>query len=196
MADMRTRRPILLLTVLTTALIFATASQAGAVDKLPPGLSGANQYTETIPGAGGNESLRQIEAEDKSSAPSKSTAETLGKETAAKLEALGPEGKAAAEAAAYGASPNAGKNGADGSSSKGSKHEEGAAGGSGSNGPGGGSGSGSDSGSSAVGQIVDQVTGTSGSSGMGVLLPLLIICSVVGAVSYAFGRRRTAAHRG
>ncbi len=188
---MRSRSLITLL-LLPAALVLLIAPQALAAKRVPPGLSGANQYTETIPGAGGSESVRGMEGENGAAAtPSKA----LGKDNAAKLEALGPEGSAAARAAAIGVGTGGGSGGpkppsgttpragAGGSAAKiGNAPDEARATG--------------DSGSSAAGQIVDQITGSSGSAGMGWLLPFLIFATAVGAGAYVLGRRRTTSHRG
>lgn len=148
---------------------------AAAGTRVPPGVSGANQYSETLPGPGGN---------DRPGGGSGQTpAQAVGKENAAKLEALGPEGKAAAELAAETA-PGGGKAGGHGGA---------ASNGGGSAGSGSGSGA---AGSSGLDQVLGQVTGTggsgSGSGGMGLLLPLLIAAAIVAAAAYALNRRRTA----
>jgi hypothetical protein len=46
-----------------------------------------------------------------------------------------------------------------------------------------------------VGQVVGELTGTSGSGGMGILLPLLIALSAMFAAGFAFARRRPAQPR-
>jgi hypothetical protein len=134
---------------------------------VPPGVSGANQYTETLPGAGGNEPTSNLH--EKGQGPSaKTPAQALGHKNAAQLEALGPEGRAAAQLAAAGTPPRA----PGGKASERTAHS---------------------GGSSAIGQVLGQLTGTSGSEGMGLLLPLLIAAGILAAAAYAFGRRRTAA---
>jgi hypothetical protein len=149
---------------------------AAAESRVPPGVSGANQYSETLPGPGGNDRT--------GGGSGKTPAQAVGKENAAKLEALGPEGEAAAELAAETA-PEGGKAG-------------GGHGGAASNGgASGSSGSGSGTaGSSGLDQVLGQVTGTggseSGSNGIGLLLPLLIAAAIVAAAAYALNRRRTA----
>jgi hypothetical protein len=142
------------------------AAAVAAPGTLPPGNSGANQYTETLPGAGGNEPTRGIG--DKGGAGARTPAKVLGQANAAELEALGPEGRAVAQLAAATAPARSG----------GHAHEGGASG----------------SGSSGVAQVLGQLTGTSGSGGMGLLLPLLIAMAIVAAAAYALGRRRTTAH--
>jgi hypothetical protein len=175
----RTRIAIVALTALFVVAL--PVAGAAAESRVPPGVSGANQYSETLPGPGGNDRT--------GGGSGKTPAQAVGKENAAKLEALGPEGKAAAELAAETA-PGGGKaaGGHGGAASNG-----GAAGGGASTG----TGSGSDtSGSSGLDQVLGQVTGTggseSGSNGMGLLLPLLIAAAIVAAAAYALNRRRTA----
>jgi hypothetical protein len=146
-------------------------ADATAETRVPPGVSGANQYSETLPGPGGN---------DRTGGGSGGTpAQAIGKGNAAKLEALGPEGKAAAELAARTAPAGAhGGNGGAGTNGSGSRD------------------SGSGSGSSGLDQVLGQVTGTggsgSGSGGMGLLLPLLIAAAILVAAAYALNRRRAA----
>jgi hypothetical protein len=130
---------------------------------VPPGVSGANQYKETLPGAGGNEPTSDVAAGMSDKTPAKA----LGHANAARLEALGPEGREAAQLAAAGAPGHVvGKQAPEGT-------------------PG-------TPGSSGLGQVLGQLTGSSDSGGMGLLLPLLIAMSIVAAAAYGLGRRRTA----
>lgn len=162
--------------VLTAAACWGGAAPAVAAKAVPPGVSGATQYTETLPGPGGEESTRQIGKEDRR--PGASAKATLGKQNAERLEELGPEGKAAASLAAAGVTGSAAGPGAAGHADAGAGEEK--------------VGRGTEpSGSSAAGQLLGQVTGTSGSQGMGVLLPLLIAAAALIAVGYLVGRRRT-----
>lgn len=168
--------------VLTVVLPAASLAAQGNV---PPGVSGANQYTETLPGPGGNEPTSAISGAKQPTgkkAPG-TPAQALGTEQAAKLEGLGTEGRAAARLAA---------NGAPGRSGGGGKGSGGAGGGAASK-TGGATTTATEAGhgSGAVSQIVGQVVGSSDSGGgMGLLLPLLIAMSVVAAAAYAVGRRR------
>lgn len=145
------------------ALALPVASAAAASGRVPPGNSGANQYTETLPGAGGNKPTRDIGGEG-----GRTPAKVLGHANAARLEALGPEGRAAAQLAAKSAPE----------SIAGQPHGEG--------------GVSNPSGSSGLSQVLGQLTGSSDSGGMGLLLPLLIAMTIVGAAAYGLGRRRTA----
>lgn len=167
----------LALTTLCIALLAAPGAALAARGTVPPGVSGASQYTESLPGAGGEESTKAMvestpadrgEGGGKGGAP----AGTLGTEDAEKLEALGPEGKAAAGLAAAG---TGGGNGGTGDGVAGTA-------------------SGSSGGGSGVAQVVGRLSGSDGSGGMGLLLPLLIAMAVIAAAGYLIGRRRVFTH--
>jgi hypothetical protein len=172
---MRVRIRIAIVALTALFVVALPVAGAAAESRVPPGVSGANQYSETLPGPGGNDRT--------GGGSGKTPAQAVGKENAAKLEALGPEGRAAAELAAETA-PGGGKaagghgGAASGGASGGSSSDAGA------------------SGSSGLDQVLGQVTGTggseSGSNGMGLLLPLLIAAAIVAAAAYALNRRRTA----
>lgn len=146
-------------------LALPVATAAAAPGRVPPGNSGVNQYTETLPGPGGNEPTSGIGGKANGGG-GRTPAKVLGHANAAQLEALGPEGRAAAQLAAESAPESVTRqpNGKESNSS----------------------------GSSGAGQILGQLTGSSDSGGMGLLLPLLIAMAVVGAAAYVLGRRRTA----
>lgn len=147
------------ITVLTAALLLVPgAGSAGAVRVVPPGNSGANQYTETLPGPGGNVPSDEV----KGGSPDK----VLGAANAARLKALGPEGRAAAELAAATAPGKTGRVAPPDSAAPAS------------------------SGSSGIGEVLEQATGTSGSGGMGLLLPLLIVLASIGSLAFFLARRR------
>jgi hypothetical protein len=182
-----TRIRLIAVPVLLVAMLLAAAGTAAAAQNVPPGVSGANQYTETLPGPGGNTPAGGGTSNGGGTSGPKSAAQTLGAMNARKLEALGPEGKAAA-ALATESSP------AD-SSSKKAGHKGSKQAGQGSGGKAGSStsaGSSDAQGSSGVQQVLGQITGTGGSSsgGMNWLLPLLIGASVVVAATYVFARHR------
>jgi hypothetical protein len=151
------------------ALLAIPTGAAAAIVNIPPGVSGANQYAETLPGPGGNQRTDHRDTP----APAKA----LGKKNAAKLEAMGPEGQAAAELAAESAPTthpaNSGRSGS--GKTGGGQRASGT----------------SDSGSSGLKQVLGQVTGSSSDEGMGVLLPLLIASSVILGGIFVFNRRRT-----
>ncbi len=96
----------------------------------------------------------------------RSPAAAIGRANAERLDRMGADGQAAARLAAEGA-PKASLTGSAGRES------------------------GDPSGSSRVGQVVSQLTGTSGSSGMGLLLPLLIASGAIAATAFGIGRRRS-----
>lgn len=92
------------------AALALPGSASAARSTVPPGVSGANQYTESLPGAGGEESTKSITGGGGGSGEggsgggtTASPTQVLGTESTEKLEALGPEGKAAAALAAAGA---------------------------------------------------------------------------------------------
>jgi hypothetical protein len=172
----------LALATLCIALL-ALPGEAAATRTVPPGVSGAAQYMESVPGAGGEESTKAIVEEGQAAEGGDSEAtRKLGTENAAKLEALGPEGESAASLAASSAGGNgrpggdpvgAGKSaGADGTEEATPPHH---------------------SGGSGVGEVVGQLSGSEGSGGMGLVLPLLIAMAVVAAAGYLIGRRRVIA---
>jgi hypothetical protein len=181
----RRTRLIAVPALLATILLILGGTTATA-QNVPPGVAGANQYTETLPGPGGNDPAGGTHVGGGTDAP-KAAAETLGATNARKLEALGPEGKAAAELATESAPSGAISKNADHKRGKG----QGSGGGSGSAGAGGAP---DTHGSSGIQQVLGQITGTGGSDsgGMDWLLPLLIGASVVVAAAYLFGRNRPA----
>jgi hypothetical protein len=146
------------------ALLAPVASAAAAPPLVPPGVSGANQYTETLPGPGGNEPTGGGAAHNP-----KSAAKALGEGNAQRLEALGPEGRAAARLATQGAAGDKGNPSPHGNRAFDSAGD----------------------GSSAAGQVLGNLSGTSDSGGMGVLLPLLILAAAVAAVGFLVTRRRS-----
>jgi hypothetical protein len=177
------------------AMLLATAGTAASAQNVPPGVSGANQYTETLPGPGGNDAAGGGHLAGGGTGVPKSTAQTLGAKNAHKLEALGPEGKAAAELATQ-SSPAATSSSSSSNSTMATGHKDGKHAGQGAGGKAGSSNSsrssGAQGGSSGVQQVLGQITGTGGSNsgGMNWLLPLLIGASVVVAATYIFARRR------
>jgi opacity protein-like surface antigen len=146
------------------ALLLPGASAAAAPPLVPPGVSGANQYTETLPGPGGNEPTGGGAAHNP-----KSAAKALGEGNAQRLEALGPEGRAAARLATQGAADGKGNSSPQGHRALNSAGD----------------------GSGAAGQVLGNLSGTSDSGGMGALLPLLILAAAVAAVAFLVTRRRS-----
>ena len=107
-------------TTLATALLalcalLACAGTAGAAPaKVPPGNSGATQYTETLPGVGGNKTTKGLHEGENGGGES-----SLSADKAAQLEKLGKEGKDAARLAAGGAPPKQAGGKGEGSSTSG-----------------------------------------------------------------------------
>jgi hypothetical protein len=175
------------LLAMIAVLLAAAAPSAAAQHTVPPGHSGASQYTETLPTAGGETPTSSVHSGTAVGGPSDSgggaggngsggaseatpeitPTQALGSHNARRLEKLGPEGKAAAQLAASAGAPAA--------------HSAADRGGG--------------DGSSPVQQVVGELTGTSGSEGMGLLLPLLIAMTAVVAVAFIFTRRRPASPR-
>jgi hypothetical protein len=160
--------------LLALAIIWAPVSAVAATRVVPPGISGANQYSETLPGGGGNN--RAGENENPGGKPT-TPGQALGTKNARALEDLGPEGRRAAELAAR-TTPH----------KKHRRHGHTQAGGAGAGG------SGSSGGDSGLDQVLGQITGTGGSDagGMDWLLPLLIGASVLTAGAYLVTKRRSA----
>jgi hypothetical protein len=199
----------ILLHSLALAAVFAIPTVAiGAEDVVPPSNGGANQYTETYPTGGGN---RNALTEGDEIAPGK----VIGDRNAEKLEERGKEGEEVAELAAetsptteyvvpVAQAPSSGG---------GSDSDSGGAGG-GKPRAGGGSGEGAPAsepadrqkspqadpvanptgdtdveGSGALGEIVGQAFGTS-ESGMGALLPILMLATIFWAFLFTVRRQR------
>jgi hypothetical protein len=187
------RNFLALVMVLAAALAAPSAATAAAI--VPPGNSAVNQYTQTIPTSKGNKEVRQ----KGDGSPSK----TLGHSATKKLQKQGKDGSSAAELAAAGTPTNA-VGGGSGSGAGGGGASGGGGGSTAGNGSAGGSavqGAGAISGSQAVaeegksglGQVLGEVTGTSSSGDLGLLLPLAIIAACVWCAAYFWRHRRTAA---
>jgi hypothetical protein len=184
-----TRTRLIAVPVLLVAILLATAGTTTAAQNVPPGVSGANQYTETLPGPGGNAPAGGGTSTGGGTGAPKSAAQTLGATNARKLEALGPEGKAAAALATESSPANSSSKKAVRKGSKHASQGSGAKAGSSTS-----AGSSDAQGSSGIQQVLGQITGTGGSNsgGMNWLLPLLIGASVVVAATYIFARHRPA----
>jgi hypothetical protein len=136
------------------------------------GLAGAVQAKDVPPGLSGAEQYVETTPTVAGGKPTNDGGRSgppgavIGHANAQRLSALGADGEAAARLAADGAPKGAGTGGAGGPSAQ------------------------SDSSSSGVRQVFGQLTGTSGSGGMGALLPLLIASGAVAATAFAIGRRR------
>ena len=154
------------LTAATALLALPSAAAAQAV--VPPGNSAVNQYTETVPTARGSAKTRHH--------GKRSPAKVLGADNARRLEAAAPQGRAVAEVVAATApvpAPSASK--ADRGSGHPATHAAG---------PGG---------SSGLGKVITAATGSSDSGELGLLLPLLIVCALVGSAAYFWRQKRRTA---
>lgn len=198
-------------TALLTAVvaIFALPAPALAEYLVPPGNSAVNQYTESVPTAGGHRGVREG-GRDNPRSPN----EVLGRDNAQRLEAHGEDGREAAEVAAETApvtttvSPEAEPEGAD--------DGDGTAAGAGGGGGGAGNGSGQNGGtgreqpataspgqvasggadtrvevggSSGLGEVLAQATGSS-SGQLGLLLPLIVLGVAAWAVAFLLRQRK------
>jgi hypothetical protein len=200
--------------LVATIAIFALLTSAAEAEYLvPPGNSAATQYTEAVPTAGGPKA-----SNNSRHGGGKSPKQVLGHRNAQKLDAQGPEGRAAAEVAAATA-PTAVSSGDEGTPAtqprapSGSAPDSSGAGGSSSNGgaPGGHRDSGRTgrspagrgvalaseqipSGSSGLGQVLGQATGASSSEQLGLLLPLVVLGAIAWSIAFVLRRRRQPTH--
>ena len=138
------------------ALLALPTSAAAAIPP-PPGNSAADQYAETYPGAGGNQTTVSPTGSDPAAA--------LGPETAREFQQAGPVGAAAATAAAATAPRR--QDAGDPTPAVADK-----------------------GGSSGPLDVVKHGLGTTGPEGIGLLLPLLLIASLMAAATYVYSRRR------
>lgn len=204
------RQTLSIAAAFAVAVALALPAASPAEYYVPPGNSAANQYTESLPGAGGESGGKRKPATPGS---------TLGARNAKQLESKGPAGKAAAEVAAETAPAQlAGDSGGTGDSSgqatkpgggdrtgekSGGGEEEGGSGSTATGGAGGSTGGNGDGGgpvqqpqgSSGFGQVLGQATGA-GDGSLGAWLPLAIVLTLVGSVAYwARTRHAQAGHR-
>ena len=161
--------------------IFALPSAAIAQPLVPPGNSAVNQYTETFPTAGGNR-----DAEEGSDKGDRSPAKVLGARDARRLEARGPQGRAAAVLAAATAPSVSGAGGAKGDAGTPDRRAGHAGDGAG----GARSLASLPSGSSGLGEVIAQATGSSTSGRLGALLPLLIVAVIGWSLAYLWRQRK------
>lgn len=189
----------ILLAPLALVVLAAIPAAAPAASLVPPGNSAANQYTETFPTSGGN-----AEAKGKGKA---TAGKVLGAGNAKKLDSQGKQGREAAAVVAATAPPpltsgGASESGEEGSTDGGAGKGDNAGQTGGANGAqsGGGSAAGSgaavsadQSGSSGLSEVLGQATGSTSSGGTGVLLPLVVLASVIGALAFLLRRKRRTA---
>ena len=187
----------------------ALASNASAA-LVPPGNAGATQYSETIPGAAGEESQQPIGA---SAQPTNGQESGKGKDgtkssavpaqSVTEFQGMGADGEAALSLAEAGAPPRPNQKGdpkegqRDGDQGRGGQEKSRG----GAYGPGGGNDAGSSSGSTAealgstqsdgssgLGQVLGGAVGTSG-TGLDFLQPLILATTLIAAGGYFLRRR-------
>jgi hypothetical protein len=149
------------LSALVALVVLAMPSAAmaqGGQTNAPPGNSAIDEYLETVPAAGGNHAPK---------APSSSGGSALTAAQRAKLEALGPDGKALADAVE---STSSGKATA-------AKHASEPV---------------TAQGRSPIGEVFDAAIGRDDGGGMGALLPAILLASLLGVVTLVVLRRRSA----
>lgn len=195
--------------LLTAAIaIFAFPSVATAQYLVPPGNSAVNQYTESVPTAGGQKNVGDGPKGDRGD---RSPSAVLGAENARRLEERGPAGRKAAEVAAATApatgvtvAPATGEGEGEGGVGAGSGRGGSDSGqGGGASGPGqaadpaptgageaGSAGGGETDGSSAFGEVLSQATGTASSGQLGLLLPFAILAAAAWALAFLRRERK------
>jgi hypothetical protein len=207
------RKPMTAIGALAAMLLLALALPAASVaeEAIPPGNSAVNQYTESLPTGTGN-----TDTEKGGKQVHRSPGKTLGSRNAEKLEAHGPDGRAAAKAAAETA-PSTSlppvDDGEEDAVATPPANDKGDGGG------GKGAASGDEktgsqqptrkqeradtrkavlvntqidepSGSSGLGEALGEATGASSAGQLGWLLPLLIVATAIWAFAYAMRQRR------
>jgi hypothetical protein len=185
----------LILGLIVTVALPAAAGAAGR-PLVPQGNSGANQYVESIPTAGGQRPTSSVGANQTGSAGSSSTSSILTPSVRAALASQGHDGRqTAALARAYApATGSRGRSrgggvltggGSSGAGSAGARAPTGAAA------PAAGTSAGAGSSPSAL--LVRSVTGFGGQGGLGPGLSAVLLLSALGAGVLAVLRRRRAA---
>ena len=153
------------LSVLVALLLIALPSSAGAQTpqtNAPPGNSAIDEYLETVPGATGNQRPRTPSGDGSDA--------TLTPAQRARLERLGPDGKALADAvdATAPAPTKAGEGRAPAIAPD------------------------SAQGRSPLSEVLDAATGDDGGGGMGIVLPAILLLTLFGVIALAVARRRSA----
>src|SRR5215207_873445 len=149
------------LVALALLAVPAAATAQAPKTNAPPGNSAIDEYLETVPGASGNQRPRTPATGGGAAAkPALSQAER------ARLERLGPDGRALADAVDATAPPKASRKAT----------ETPLAG----------------DGRSPLSEVLDAATGDDGGGGMGVLLPTILLATVLGAIALVVLRRRSA----
>jgi hypothetical protein len=148
---------------------------ASAFSVIPPSNSGADQYVESVPTAGGSRSSTPLAT----TAPSTRAIESVTPSTQAVLVRQGADGRRTAALARRFAPPGA-------------RQRSRSAGRLGRSSGGGSSGGGSSgSGSSPLGTLVDALIGSGTNGGSGAAVPIALILSTFGVGAVALRRRRS-----
>ena len=154
---------------LLAAIVLAVPPAASSGQRLvPPGNSAVNQYTETIPAGGGNATA--------GSRPHRTAKDVIGPRKTRRLEAAGPAGGEVADIVAATAPPTLSSKPAPEKAQperapmtpRSAPHGDG----------------------SGLDTVIAEATGSSDSGELGLLLPLLIVCAVVGSATYVVVQRR------
>jgi hypothetical protein len=173
----------------TAIALLALPPIAGAQYVVPPDNSAVNQYTETVPTAGGGQDT------DRHGGGNRSPAEVLGTRNARRLGAQGSQGREAAEVAAATAPDVSASSSPATGTPDAAKHEQGGEG----NTRGGGAetappgippSSSDPSGSSGLDEVIAQATGSSSSGEMGLFLPLVILGAFTWSIGYFWRQRK------
>jgi hypothetical protein len=147
---------ILLALVATALLALPSAAGAAAQTNAPPGNSAIDEYLETVPGATGNQRPRT---------PGSSSGTSLTAAQRARLQRLGPDGKALA-AAVDATAPAAAKPRTNTPAP-------------------------AAEGRSPLSEVLDAAVGRDGGGGMGALLPAILLATLLGVIALVVLRRRS-----
>ena len=152
-------RPLSALVALVLVLCCPGAATAQTPQtNAPPGNSAIDEYLETVPGATGNQRPRQ---------PGSEGGAVLSPAERARLEKLGPDGKALADA--VDATAPAPVNAKPGTTVDTGKVE----------------------GRSPIAAVIDAAVGGDGGAGMGFMLPVILLASLLGVIALVVLRRRS-----
>lgn len=149
---------VALVLVLAVFALPAGAAAPAAQTNAPPGNSAIDEYLETVPGATGDQRPGTPGPAGSGSGGGLTPAQR------AKLERLGPDGKALANAVDATAPPSATKT---------SQQID------------------SENGRSPISAVLDAATGSDGGGGMGVVLPIILLASLLGVIALVVLRRRS-----
>jgi hypothetical protein len=162
---MRALRQIVGLAAAIGVVALPAVATARPQHVVPPGNSAVIQYTETFPTAGGD--ARPHHRADRS------PADVLGPRKAHKLASEGTDGQAVAVVAAETAPPSVVAPTGKPKAAVGRPVPPG-------------------TGESGIARVIAEATGSSDSGKMGLLLPLLIVCALLGSTAYALRHKRRA----